>query len=110
MGRHSAAEDASVDPVVAAALARRTAASPAGLRAHGGREQPVEDPHRGEVGWPAPSRRGDGGGGIGWPGEPSPEEARPEVRPDPADGDGTPGATADAPRRRGLRRLFGRAA
>ncbi|MGY1635222.1 hypothetical protein ACI78V_01050 [Geodermatophilus sp. SYSU D00742] len=60
MGRHSAAEDAAVDPVVAAALARRPAGLPAGR--HG--DLRADSPESG-LGWPGDSTTHEG---LGWPG------------------------------------------
>ncbi|MGY1753015.1 hypothetical protein [Blastococcus sp. SYSU D01042] len=87
MGKHTAAEDATVHPLVADALARRTGAPAA---AH------AEDatPRSGSTGWPEPPP--SGGGAVGWPGELD------EVRPS----DGAAERAVPEPRR-GWRRLFG---
>ncbi|RFU23314.1 hypothetical protein [Geodermatophilus marinus] len=86
MGRHSAAEGAAVDPLVAAALARRPATD--GRRA----------PHgQGELGWPGEGERHEG---LGWPGGMhEPDDAAPQgggtgagPTAEPADG---PGREAD---------------
>ena len=86
MGRHSALEGASVDPVVAAALARRPADAPAGR--HG--DLRAEGTESG-LGWPGTSTTHEG---LGWPGGISDEatQAAPDARP--------------PQRRRGWRRLF----
>jgi hypothetical protein len=91
VGRHSAADGTSVDPVVAAALALRPAGVPSGR--HGDLRA---ESTQGNVGWPAPDVEPPAGGsGTGWPGG-MPEPARQE----------TP-AEAEAARPRGWRRLFG---
>lgn len=92
MGRHAAAVDAEVDPVVAAALARRGAAGAGPRHASDGDERratPVGWPGRGDE--PAPD-----GSPVGWPGSISdePAEPRPAVAPVPE-------------RPRGWRRLLG---
>lgn len=99
MGRHTAPDDESVDPVVAAALARR-ASDPSG--AHRG-----DDTQRIEaaLGWPEEPH--ETGGGLGWPGD-----LTPEAPSGPATGSAGPDedAAPQAPegiRRRGWRRLFG---
>jgi hypothetical protein len=86
VGRHSALEGASVDPVVAAALARRPADAPAGR--HG--DLRAEGTESG-LGWPGTSTTREG---LGWPGGIS-DEARPAAP-----------ATEAPQRRRGWRRLF----
>ena len=86
MGRHSALEGASVDPVVAAALARRPADAPAGR--HG--DLRAEGTESG-LGWPGTSTTHEG---LGWPGGTS------------SDVDQAPAATGGPQRRRGWRRLF----
>jgi hypothetical protein len=64
VGRHRAARDAEVHPLVAAALARRAASGSAGApRA----TDPAQEPGEGGIGWPAPAK--PGGGGLGWPGD-----------------------------------------
>ncbi|SOC49181.1 hypothetical protein SAMN05660748_1900 [Blastococcus aggregatus] len=100
MGKHSAADDATVHPLVADALARRSGVA--------GAAHDADAPERGgSTGWPEPPP--GGGSPVGWP-----DDARPD-----RDGDGHPqertGGGADrsaasvgtAPRRRGWRRLFG---
>ncbi len=94
MGRHAAPLGAAVDPVVAAALARRgtAEAEDAGARhAEDGGEQQGSP-----VGWPG--REGDGapaGSPVGWPGSTSTEPSR------------APDAAPEPERARGWRRLFG---
>lgn len=86
MGRHSASEGAAVDPVVAAALAQRSADAPAGrhgdLRAEGGGSG---------LGWPGDPTTHEG---LGWPGGMTQETV---VAAPP---------TEEPQRRRGWRRLF----
>ena len=93
MGRHAASEGSAVHPIVAGALARRTAESADGH----GEQAPVEG--TGPVGWPAPPA--PGGGGLGWPsGDPAPaglEDGRAERAPSDA---------ASPAAQRGWRRLF----
>ncbi|GAA3155790.1 hypothetical protein GCM10010531_03870 [Blastococcus jejuensis] len=92
MGKH-AAPGSSSHPLVAAALAQRTAEG----GAHRGGRRPASE---GPVGWPGPSS--PDGGGLGWPGDLPASDA--------TDGDGE--ASDDpAPRaaRRGWRRLLGQA-
>ena len=86
MGRHSALQGAAVDPVVAAALARRPADAPAGR--HG--DLHAEGTESG-LGWPGTSTTHEG---LGWPGGISDEA--PQVAP----------AVEVPPRRRGWRRPF----
>ena len=86
MGRHSAREGAAVDPVVAAALARRAAGAPAGRRG----ELRAEGTQSG-LGWPGTSTTHEG---LGWPGGTSNEV------------DQAPADTGRPQRRRGWRRLF----
>ena len=86
MGRHSALEGAAVDPVVAAALARRSADAPAGR--HG--ELHAEGTESG-LGWPGTSTTHEG---LGWPGGTSNQV------------DQAPADTGRPQRRRGWRRLF----
>jgi len=64
VGRHAAADDAAVHPVVAAALARRAAGLPSGR--HGAlRAESTQS----NVGWPAKTDEGPStGGSTGWPG------------------------------------------
>lgn len=97
MGKHSAATDATVHPLVVEALARRSGAPGAAHDADApGRE--------GSTGWPAPSP--GGGSPVGWP-----DEARPERAEEPREGgDGRGdhgGVPVETPPRRGWRRLFG---
>jgi len=75
VGRHSALEGASVDPVVAAALARRPADAPAGR--HG---DPRAEGTESGLGWPGTSTTHEG---LGWPGGISDEatQAAPDARP-----------------------------
>ena len=101
MGRHAAADGAPADPLVAAALTRRAAAT---------RRDAGEEGGLGGLGWPGPPAPGDGR--TGWPGgvddvpaAPTPEAApvtepvaEPAAEPAPAEG------------RRGWRRLFGQRA
>ena len=87
MGKHAAAEGASADPIVAAALALRPAETGGAHVADGARAD-GESP----LGWPAAPA--PGGGGLGWP----------------ADADTAAPAETDAPPaalRRSWRRLFG---
>ncbi|MCA0145997.1 hypothetical protein [Blastococcus sp. LR1] len=96
MGRHTAADGASADPLVAAALAQRPAA---GTGAHHGIDQASSG--EGGLGWPtAPESPEPGDGGLGWPGGGS--------------GNGTEDSAAvpedDARPRRGWRRIFGASA
>ncbi|RBY97212.1 hypothetical protein DQ237_06465 [Blastococcus sp. TF02-8] len=86
MGRHTAAEDGSADPLVAAALAQR-AGGAAGVH----RGEAAADPREGDLGWPAAPQapEPDDGGSVGWP------------------GGGSSGEDAAAPRSgRGWRRMF----
>ena len=85
MGRHSALEGAAVHPVVAAALAQRTAEVPAGR--HG--DLHAEGTESG-LGWPGDPTTHEG---LGWPGGTTQQAAvaAPPVEPQ---------------RRRGWRRLF----
>ena len=86
MGRHSASEGAAVHPVVAAALAQRTAEVPAGR--HG--DLHAEGTESG-LGWPGDPTTHEG---LGWPGGMSDEVAA------------TAPAAEPPRRRRGWRRLF----
>ncbi len=86
MGRHSALEGAAVDPVVAAALAQRSADVPAGR--HG---VPRAEATESGLGWPGDPTTHEG---LGWPGGIS------DQAPQAASDDGQP------QRRRGWRRLF----
>ena len=97
MGRHTAADSAARDPLVADALDRRPAAAAHGVHeALPGREGPI--------GWPAGEPDGDGE--VGWPGE---LPVRTERTDDGEAGSPEPAPAApqdDAPR--GWRRLLGR--
>jgi hypothetical protein len=103
VGRHTAANDATVHPLVAEGLARRTGASAA---AHG----QDEARRSGSTGWPeppSPEPTPDDGGGLGWP-----DDARPDQGADPQDGalvgPADRGVTPAVPEpRRGRRRLLG---
>lgn len=97
MGRHEAAEGASPHPLVAAALAGRASGT-----AGGHREEPRATAEEGDLGWPG-DEPAPGSGGLGWPGSTEEQAAAPEHA-----GSGPP-ATAEAPPRRGWRRLFGAA-
>jgi hypothetical protein len=92
VGKHTAADDSTVDPLVAAALAHHTP----GAAQHEGPHRPGEE---GEVGWPGDPREGEG---LGWPAEPEQGSV----------GDGARDRTVEVPSavpgaRRGWRRLFG---
>ena len=95
MGKHTAADDSTVHPLVAAALSRR-AGDPAG--AHG--------EHSGSsTGWPEPEREGEGA--VGWPDD---TVAIPPVDTRVGEADRAPAPvvrTAPLASRRGWRRLFG---
>lgn len=95
MGKHTAADDSTVHPLVADALSRR-AAAPAG--AHG--------EHSGSsTGWPEPEREGQGA--VGWPDD---TVAIPVVDMQYGGVDRAPAPvapTAPLASRRGWRRLFG---
>ena len=86
MGRHSASEGAAPHPVVAAALAQRSADVPAGR--HG--DLRAEGTESG-LGWPGDPTTHEG---LGWPGGIS-DEGRPAAP-----------ATEAPQRRRGWRRFF----
>ena len=95
MGKHTAANGSTVDPLVADALARRSGPPAAAHRGEGG-----------STGWPEPAP--GGGGGLGWPEEPRPEQAEPRdggSREADAPADREEHTTAAGPRR-GWRRLF----
>ena len=78
MGRHAAADDAGTDPIVAAALARRSDAS-------GARRAPRAEGTESGLGWPGDTTTG---GGLGWPG--SADTAAPDGMPlDGTASDGT---------------------
>jgi hypothetical protein len=83
VGKHTAADDSTVHPLVADALSRR-AGAPAGE-------------HSGGTGWPQPER--EGGGAVGWPGD---TDAAPHE-----DAEEPVARTAPPASRRGWRRLFG---
>ncbi len=92
MGKHAAAEGASADPIVAAALAARPVET--------GAAHAVESPRAdGEnpLGWPAPPA--PGGGGLGWPADANTADEDTSVA-EPAD-------AAPVALRRSWRRLFG---
>ena len=95
MGKHTAADDSTVHPLVAAALSRR-AGAPAG--AHG--------EHSGSsTGWPEPERESEGA--VGWPDD---TVAIPVVDAQHGVGDQALAPvvqTAPLTSRRGWRRLFG---
>ena len=98
MGKHTAADDSTVHPLVAAALSRR-AGAPAG--AHG--------EHSGSsTGWPEPEREGEGA--VGWPDD---TVAMPPVRTREDEAGPVERAPSTVVRttplasRRGWRRLFG---
>jgi hypothetical protein len=99
VGRHTAADDEPMHPVVAAALARR-ASDPNGIH----RGSPIRD--EGGLGWPG--EPAPGGGGLGWPGDLVPDHP---AAPDTGEYDDE--AEEPAPqldetgRRRGWRRLLG---
>ncbi|TYP89639.1 hypothetical protein [Blastococcus xanthinilyticus] len=93
MGRHTAVDGAASHPLVAEALAARTAEA-AGTH----RESPRAAGEKGDLGWPGePDREG---GGLGWPG--GEQDRRPGGEQDTADDE-------PAQPRRGWRRLFGSA-
>ncbi|RBY80269.1 hypothetical protein DQ239_04165 [Blastococcus sp. TF02-09] len=95
MGKHTAADDETVHPLVAAALSRRSGAAAGAHGEHSG----------GSTGWPLPERKG--GGAVGWPGD---LDAAPEAHPQEPAADpvlAPAGRTTPVPARRGWRRLFG---
>ena len=96
MGKHTAADDSTVHPLVAEALSRRAAAPAA---AHG--------EHSGSTGWPQPEP--EGGGAVGWPDDtvPAPDPDAQAPVPDPAEEARAPVGTSPVASRRGWRRLFG---
>ncbi|SDE34361.1 hypothetical protein SAMN05660485_00640 [Blastococcus fimeti] len=101
MGKHSAAaDDATVHPLVAEALARRSGAP--------GAAHDADAPGRGgSTGWPGPPP--GGGSPVGWPDEARPERAGEEQESGNGRADrgaGAVDAAGTAPRR-GWRRLFG---
>ncbi|MGY1607433.1 MULTISPECIES: hypothetical protein [unclassified Geodermatophilus] len=117
MGRHTAADGAGTDPIVAAALARQEPAA-AGTRHASAADEGTEEGTESGLGWPGDTTTG---GGLGWPGsldEVLRETARMDAVPDVpragAAGDVAPdeagpeaGAELGAPTRRGWRRVFG---
>jgi len=103
VGKHTAADDSTVDPLVADALARRGDAPPAA--AHG-------EHSGGSTGWPEPAP--GGGGEVGWPGEtgPAPDDAPADAPQESAAGEADRDVAPLArpvpmTARRGWRRLFG---
>ncbi|MEU2347228.1 hypothetical protein [Modestobacter sp. NPDC049651] len=108
VGRHAADDDATVHPLVAAALERRAPEAGDALPRHGQlavagqavaehsvAEHPVAEHEEGPLGWPG--EPGDGTG-LGWP-----ADTRPAAPADEAVGVLT---AEPAARRRGWRRLF----
>lgn len=93
VGKHTAADDATVHPLVAEALARRDQAAAAAQ----GDEAPARS---GSTGWPEPPP--SGGGAVGWPDDTRAEPQEPASG--GAEGAGTP---VPAQPRRSWRRLFG---
>jgi len=81
VGRHAAADDAGTDPIVAAALARRSDAS-------GARRAPRAEGTESGLGWPGDTTTG---GGLGWPG--SADTAAPDGM--PLDGTASDGTASD---------------
>jgi hypothetical protein len=102
VGRHAADDGADVDPIVAAALRRRTAPDAPGPARHApqaARADGDAGPGEGGLGWPG--EPGDGTG-LGWPADP--------LSGGPAEGDAsavTGHEVARPARRRGWRRFFG---
>ena len=95
VGRHTAADGAAADPLVAAALTRRPGD---GAGAHRG--DTASSPGEGGLGWPVPPEAPEpGDGGLGWPGGGSGQGAE----------DATRSETAGTRPRRGWRRLLGSA-
>jgi hypothetical protein len=95
VGKHTAADDSAVHPLIADALSRR-AGTPAG--AHG-------EHSGGSTGWPEPEREGEGA--VGWPDDTAPAPARTAQRGE-ADRALSPVARpVPIAARRGWRRLFG---
>ncbi|MDT0274866.1 hypothetical protein [Blastococcus goldschmidtiae] len=94
MGRHSAADDSGVHPLVADALVRRAGAPAA---AHG--------EHRGSsTGWPEPPH--GSGGAVGWPDDTRPDQGGKTQEAVGGEADGEEPSALAAPRR-GWWRLFG---
>jgi hypothetical protein len=95
VGKHSAADDSTVHPLVAEALSRR-AGAPAG----------AHDQHTGSsTGWPEPEREGEGA--VGWPDD---TVKMPAVGTQDGEADRPPAPVVQAvplASRRGWRRLFG---
>jgi hypothetical protein len=95
VGKHTAADDSTVHPLVAEALSRRAGAPAGGRGEHSGSS----------TGWPEPER--EGGGSLGWPDD---TVAMPVVDMPGAEADRTPASlerTVTVASRRGWRRLFG---
>jgi hypothetical protein len=97
VGKHAAADGAPAHPLVAAALARRSAES---AGAHGTGDRPGAGTGSG-LGWPDPPA--PDGGGLGWPGSTSTDAASTE--PDAAPAPSGP-ASAPVTARGGWRRFF----
>jgi hypothetical protein len=96
VGKHTAADDSTVHPLVADALSRR-AGAPAG--AHG-------EHSGGSTGWPEPEREGEGA--VGWPDDTDAAPEAEELAARPVERALAPFARSAAPAsRRGWRRLFG---
>ena len=98
MGKHTAADDATVHPLVADALSRRTAAPAA---THGERSGS-------STGWPEPTP--GGGGAVGWPDDTRPApDGEPQAPPDESADRALAPVAPSVPQaaRRGWRRLFG---
>lgn len=96
VGRHAAAAGADVDPLVAAALARRGADGVGPRHARDGEERRTSP-----VGWPGRDDETPGGSPVGWPGSITDEPGGvPAAEPAPEASPGTG-------RSRGWRRLFG---
>jgi hypothetical protein len=110
VGRHTAPDGDAVHPVVAAALARRAADAAAAHRDEA-MQRFATQRIDGNVGWPGePPGPGDG---LGWPGEPAQDAAAgTDLSAGAEDLAEHPGAPSLEPagRRRGWRRLLGRAA
>jgi hypothetical protein len=95
VGKHSAADDSTVHPLVAAALSRRAASSAGAHGEHSGSS----------TGWPEPEREGQGA--VGWPDD---TVAIPVVDVPESEADRAPSpvvGTTPLASRRGWRRLFG---
>ena len=104
MGKHEAADDSTIDPLIAEALTRR-ATDTVGAPRHG---EQSSAPGEGEVGWPAEPPVEDGG--LGWPQRAQvTTRAQESERPTEDADDVTEPSRGDAPRsapRRGWRRLL----